>query len=840
MAKKKNSKKEKKEKKVSYNKQPEELTLKEWQIKLRKQYGKKQTFGLTNEGEHPVWSDFMVHNAERSSSYRLALRGTEVGDNFCDCPDFKASALETCKHIEWALHKLENTYGNKQHFRKPPPERSYSSVYIHYGEERSLKMRIGSTEKEAFKTLAESFFDKEGVFYPHAYLTFNEFLQKARAISPDFRCYPDVLEWVIQKRADERRGHKADAIETNTNGLNGLVKADLYDYQKEGVLFAFRAGRALLADEMGLGKTIQAIATAELYKKEMGINCVYIICPTSLKYQWRAEIEKFSNSSVTVIEGSIIKRREQYEKNDSFYKILTYNVVARDYVYINTADPDLIVLDEAQRIKNWDTKIARSVKKLNAPYRLALTGTPLENKLEDLYSIVQFLDQYLLGPLYLLLYRHQAKDEYGVVRGYRNLNEIYKKMKGVMLRRLKKHVLKQLPPRVDRNLLVPMTPRQMELHQAYQTDVAQLVAKWRRHNFLSEKDRLRLMGSLQMMRMSCDSTYIVDQKYRSDTKVDELFYILEEHLAQGDNKVVIFSQWARMTKLIAGELEDHNIPFVHLHGGVPSVDRGALLDQFREDDDCRVFLSTDAGGVGLNLQKASLVVNMDLPWNPAVLEQRIGRVYRLGQEKGVQVINLISEGTIEHEMVSKLLFKSSLAEAVLDTAEDSVFMSDKKFKDFIENIEKVAAIQTPIITEDEAATDDNLERQPTAAQTPDQPTPDTSWAGDDWWDTEETPSPDTNQQETSIQNTEKTETATSNTGNNQATGNAQNLVSQGVSFLSRLSQTLSDEKATQNLVNELVQKDKKTGETYLKIPVESEDIVQNAIKLLGGLLSKLG
>lgn len=174
--------------------------------------------------------------------------------------------------------------------------------------------------------------------------------KKARVISPDFRCYPDVLEWVIQKRADERRGRKADVLESTKNGLDGLVKAELYTYQKEGVLFAFRTGRALLADEIGLGKTIQAIATAELYKKEMGINCVYIICPTSLKYQWRAEIEKFSGSSVTVIEGSIIKRREQYEKNDSFYKILAYNVVARDYVYLKIHVENEAIIQNAVKL----------------------------------------------------------------------------------------------------------------------------------------------------------------------------------------------------------------------------------------------------------------------------------------------------------------------------------------------------------------------------------------------------------------------------------------------------------------------------------------------------------
>lgn len=843
------AKKQKKAKKVSYHKQPEELNLREWQIKLRQQYGQKQEFSLKNEGDHRVWSDFIVSNPEGASSYRLALRGQEVGDNFCDCPDFKASGLGTCKHIEWALHKLANTYGNKQHFRKPPPERTYSSVYIHYGDERSLRIRIGSEHQTAYQALAADFFDQDGNFYPHAYLDFDTFLQKAKQISPDFRCYPDVYEWVIQKRADERRARRAQELSQQNDSLDGLINAKLYNYQREGVLFAFKAGRTLLADEMGLGKTIQALATAELYKKELHIESVYIICPTSLKYQWRAEIQKFCKNSVTVIEGNIKKRIEQYQNDPSFYKILTYNVVARDINYINDANPDLVILDEAQRIKNWNTKISKAVKKLQVPYKLALTGTPLENKLEDLYSIVQFLDQYLLGPLYLLLYKHQAKDEFGTVQGYRKLNEIYDKLRPVMIRRLKKNVIKELPPRVDKNLLVPMTPKQMEMHWSYESDVAQLVAKWRRLNFLSEKDRLRLMSCLQLMRMSCNSTYLVDQKYRNDTKIDELFYILQERLTNPDEHVVIFSQWSRMTNLIASELAEKEINFVHLNGAVPSTKRGELLDRFREDKDCRVFLSTDAGGLGLNLQKASLVINMDLPWNPAVLEQRIARAYRLGQTRGVQVINLISEGTIEHRMLAKLKFKSSLAEAVLDTAEESVFMSDKKFKDFIETIEKVTTEASPVY--EEASSDDNLETAPSPASAPEA----SPWLGDDWWESEETSKKETEEkpQEPTLEQEPKPveQSLASTSGNKQANSSSNapktssatagaNLIQEGVSFFSRLSETLSDAQATEELVNSLVEEDKETGQSYLKIPVESNAVVQNAMKLLGGLLGKMG
>ena len=829
MAQKKNSSKEKKKKakRISYHKQPEELSLRDWQTGLRKQFGKEQTFELTNHGGHPVWSDFTVSNAESNTAYRLALRGKEPGDNFCSCLDFRTNGLGTCKHIEWALHKLYHTYGNKQHFKKPPPERDYTSVFLHYGEERSLCLRIGTEQAEAFQELAKGYFDEEGVLFPHAYLEIDKFLDAARQLSPDFRCYPDALDFVIQKRDDARRHLLADRLDNDPHSLDELVKAQLFPYQREGVLFALRAGRCLLADEMGLGKTIQAIAVAELYRRELGIGSVMIICPTSLKYQWRSEIRKFTGSDVSVIEGPMHKRQEQYMKDENFYKIITYNVVARDYAYINQSLPDLIILDEAQRIKNWDTKISRAVKRLEAPYRLALTGTPLENKLEDLYSIVQFLDQYLLGPLYLLLHRHQVKDESGAVRGYRRLDEINDKLKHVMIRRRKRDVLKQLPERIDKHLLVPMTPRQLELHNSFETDVAQLVAKWRRFGFLKEKDRQRLLSCLNLMRMSCDSTYLVDQQTRHDTKISELFYILEERLAEPEEKVVVFSQWERMTRIVSQELEEREVEFAYLHGGVPSNKRGDLLDRFREDDNCRVFLSTDAGGLGLNLQRAALVINLDIPWNPAVLEQRIARIFRLGQKRQVQVINLISEGTIEHRMLSTLKFKSSLADAVLDAMEDSVFMSDRKFRDFMENLEKVATPAEPSEVPAEVGSDTDLEvpQGAPAAAAPEEEAPVPS---EDWREEETAP-----QKESAPQ--PKGEPLAATPGGN----GSRELISQGMNFLGRLAQTLADEQATRQLVEEITEKDEATGKTYLKIPVESEDVVKNAVKLLGGLLGRL-
>jgi len=351
-------------------------------------------------------------------------------------------------------------------------------------------------------------------------------------------------------------------------------------------------------------------------------------------------------------------------------------------------DLDLVILDEAQRIKNWKTKTSQHVKNIPSRYAVVLTGTPLENRIDELHSIVAFVDKYRLGPLFKFLYQHQVVDNSGKVVGYTDLNKVGESIKSILIRRTKKEVLKQLPERMDKNYFVPVTDEQARIHEEYYDMVCRLVKKWRKHKFLSEQDRQRLMIGLNCMRMVSDSTYILDQKTRHDTKIDELMTLLQE-IFENREKVVIFSQWERMTRLVANELDALKVSYQYLHGGVPSIKRKDLLTNFREDKDCLVFLSTDAGGVGLNLQSASILINLDIPWNPAVLEQRIGRIHRLGQHKPVNIINFISKGTIEENLLGLLSFKKSVFAGVLDNGENIVFMGEGKLKQFMNSVAKV-------------------------------------------------------------------------------------------------------------------------------------------------------
>ncbi len=449
-----------------------------------------------------------------------------------------------------------------------------------------------------------------------------------------------------------------------------------------------RAGRALIGDEMGLGKTVQAIAATEILARHFGVSRVLVVCPTSLKYQWQSEIGRFSGRAARVMAGGRAQRQKDFGAAD-FCKITNYEKLKPDLDLIAAWAPDLVIVDEAQRIKNWNTIAARALKRIDSPYALVLTGTPLENKLEELISIVQFVDQHRLGPTWKLLHEHQVKDESGRVTGYTGLEKIGQTLAPILIRRRRSEVLTQLPSRTDQNLLVPMTEMQMVHHRENADIVAQIVTRWRRTKFLSDKDQRRLTCALQNMRMSCNSTYLLDQETDHGVKADELAALLDGVFVQPDAKAVVFSQWTRTHDIVIRRLDDRGIGYVSFHGGVPSERRPALVERFRADPDCRVFLSTDAGAAGLNLQHASTLVNMDLPWNPALLEQRIGRIHRMGQRSPVQIVNFVAKGTIEEGMLSVLAFKRSLSAGILDGGQGEISLGGSRLSRFMREVENV-------------------------------------------------------------------------------------------------------------------------------------------------------
>ncbi|MDR1004552.1 MAG: DEAD/DEAH box helicase [Prevotellaceae bacterium] len=798
--------------KVPYAYKPERLTLEEWQIALRREAAEKSQFVIAEVDRREQPGYYTVQNSTSHGEYHVVYRGKNNPWNYCSCMDFKTSQLGTCKHLEAVARWIKAHH--KRVCKEVPP---YTSVYLSYRSERQVRLRIGTDNAEEFRALAKPAFTDDGVLRPEAMDIVPDFLREALQINNTFRWYADALDFVLTQR-DKRYREQVLPHWASDEELDKLLKVKLFPYQREGVRFAFRAGKSIIADEMGLGKTVQAIATAELMRAHSLISSVLIVCPTSLKYQWKKEIENFTHSDAIVVEGNHLMRKELYGA-EPFYKIVSYNALCNDIKLMNTLHTDFLIMDEVQRLKNWNTQISKAARHIRSDYSVVLSGTPLENKLEELYSIMQFVDQYCLVPYYRFMNEAIIKTGgTGKVTGYQNLNAIGERMKDVLIRRRKHDVALQLPERMDKVLFVPMTKEQKEMHEGWSASVSQLVQKWSRHRFLSESDRKRLLLFLSQMRMVCDSTYILDQKSRYDTKVEETMNILRNVFDNGDEKVVIFSQWERMTRLIARELDAMGVRYENLNGSVPSAARKKLMDNFCKLPESRVFLSTDAGSTGLNLQVASVLINLDLPWNPAVLEQRIARIYRIGQKRNIQIINMVARETIEERMLSTLNFKSSLFEGILDNGEDTIFLEDSKLEKIMESIR--------VLTEDKGTT-----------VSPDTVSP----ADDKEEETVNTPAEMLEtinpllEEEPAVPDApvaEPTYIATAEPDPSQ-------LLQQGFSFLNGLARTLSSPEATRKLVDSLVEEDKATGQTTLRIPVPDKESVSGVLTLIGRLFSKL-
>ena len=688
------------EPRLSRQRKPAQMSADDWQRTLRRQFGSDQEFGLVNLADAkvaPFFSDFSVANPDTGGRYRVAIRGTSPGDNLCTCLDFATNDLGTCKHVEFVLARLAARRGGEAALKRGYTT-VFSEIYLHHAGQRTVRFRPGSDCPSRLLTRARQLFEAAaGWTLPWARLGeldgFIVAAQKDAAMQGhELRIDERALAFVAQVRDGEHRQLVLAAAYPKgaaDKGLAKLLKASLYPYQAEGALFAARGGRVLLGDEMGLGKTVQAIAAAELMARHFGVQRVLVVCPTSLKHQWQREVARFSGRPTQVVQGLRAARQQQYME-DTFCRITSYDTLVRDLDLVTQWAPELLIIDEAQRVKNWNTVAARALKRIDTPYAIVLTGTPLENRLEELISIVQLVDQHRLGPTWRFLHEHQQVDEAGRVVGYRHLNRIGTTLAPILLRRRKAEVLTQLPERVDKTLLLPMTPQQRIHHDENGQIVTRIVSRWRKTGYLSDVDQRRLQCALQNMRMSCNSTWLLDHDTDFGSKADELVTLLEELFEQPDAKAVVFSQWLGTHEVLMRRLRSKGWDHVLFHGGVPAEKRGALVERFNNEPGCRLFLSTDAGGVGLNLQHAAAtVVNMDLPWNPAVLEQRIGRVHRMGQRRGVQVINLVSQGSIEQGMLGVLAFKKSLFTGVLDGGAGDVMMNGTRLSKFMESVDEV-------------------------------------------------------------------------------------------------------------------------------------------------------
>ncbi len=650
------------------------------EVEVRSQGGQNSWFGN--------WSAESLGGATHySRKYRVTIRSLKRRANFCTCPDFATNQLGTCKHIEAVLHKISKHPEFEKFQEESAP---FPYVYLAWDVDDAPRIMLhrssGMTDEQ--QSLLKSHFSSSGVFtgrLPDDFFHFMDLVDGRR----DIYVGEDAVYHARQIATGLRQKQRSQEIVEQIRSSRRIpgIKARLYPYQTEGVAFLAGTGRALLADDMGLGKTLQAISAAVWLKEHEGVKKTLIICPASLKQQWAREISKFTDLETQVIQGTPDQRGVQYRRDCSFF-VLNYELLFRDLTLINEAiSPDLLILDEAQRIKNWRTKIASAVKQISSRYAFVLTGTPLENRLEDLYSLMQVVDPRILGPLWRYMMEFHITDKRGKVLGYRNLSMLRKRLEPVMLRRDRRVVKDQLPERITTQVDVLMTEKQIELHDTAMSAAGRLatIAKKRP---LTPTERNRLMAALQQARMACDAAGLVDKETEGSPKIDELENVLEEVCLQSGLKVVIFSGWRMMTQMVERRLKKMGIGYVSLHGSVPTAKRGDLMDAFQNDDSVQVFLSTDAGGLGLNLQSGSVLVNLDVPWNPAVLEQRNGRIHRLGQTRTVQIVTMVAAGSYEEQVLSLVHSKQDLFDNVVaeDGDQDVVAVSKKLLETLVDEL----------------------------------------------------------------------------------------------------------------------------------------------------------
>lgn len=639
------------------------------------------------------YGDYTVKSAS-GRTYRIAVRGPGLFENYCSCPDFAVNTLGTCKHIEAMLLLLRRRYQKTLETAKY--KRTRASISLQYGNTIEVRLHMPASPSASLRSVAEKHFDSTGLLHREHYCRFAEVLEALRNADGQAVIYSDVLEH-IDRENELTEGLELERkllakLKRGKDPTAGLLKSKLLSYQVRGAVFAACRGRVVLADDMGLGKTIQALAATELLRCRKGIERVLVIAPASVKYQWKTEIEKFTDRTAQVIDGLLLRRKAMYA-SPSFFTLSSYELVLKDIRYMQELKPDLIILDEAQRIRNWTTATARTIKQLKSRYALVLTGTPLENKLEELFSVVEFIDGRRLGPAFRFVEEHRMKDEHGRLTGYRGLDRIHKQLAPVLLRRTRQEVLKELPERTDQIFRVPLTSQQAEPYFEQSDILARLIHKWEQQGWLSEIDQKRILCCIQNMRMLCNSTFLFDKTTHYSPKLQEFREILTDLTVEKNRKVVVFSEFERMTFLAGEELRKLGIEFVSLHGGVPSRQRAALMQKFRNDPACKVFLSTDAGGVGLNLQAASAVVNLEPPWNPARLEQRIGRVHRLGQSRPVHVIHMLTSKSIEERVWATMSLKKSLFAGVFDSPTSEISFAKLGQKTVLQTVKEIFANQ---------------------------------------------------------------------------------------------------------------------------------------------------
>ncbi len=683
----------------------------------------------------------------------------------CDCTDFVRSSLGLCKHLLVvldAVHRSQSQATTGTRVAKAtsssvvPARLTWSPVLPLRGPlDRAVGLRLdlGGDAASRVPLAVRRCVDPVRLGSSSRSRALDTLHAAITGPRPALDATPAARRIVAEERAlAARRDHYGAHLSRSLQQLTSLQRK-LYRYQREGVTRFLQRGRLLLADDMGLGKTTQAIAACHALFFARRITKGLVIAPASLKPQWLREWQETTSVPITVVDGTPEERKRIYRQHRSGFLVIGYEQLLRDIAHVHALAPEMVVVDEAQRIKNYATKSAEYVKALDPEYRLVLTGTPMENRLEELASILDWVDDVALAPKWRLVPWHTRTDGDGDrgTTGARNLDTLRVRIGDCVLRRLRRDVLAQLPSRTDTRVPVEMTAQQREAHDDLSAPIAVLASKAKKRP-LTQPEFLRMMSLLNQQRII--SNGLAQERFESvwptcvarsadpavleglfAPKLSELRRLVADLVIGQGRKVVVFSQWRRMLRLAEWSVRDvlaaEGYRAVFFTGAEKTAQRTRAIVDLHDDPNVRIMFLSDAGGVGLNLQRAaSACINLEMPWNPAVLEQRVGRIHRLGQKKPIDVYNLVSEYGIESRISSLVGMKQALFTSVFDgTTDDVQFDAAGSFASRVEKlVDPMALEQAPeraALTRAELSDDDGTEDESVSAATPAAP-PETS------------------------------------------------------------------------------------------------------------------
>lgn len=466
------------------------------------------------------------------------------------------------------------------------------------------------------------------------------------------------LDFISGKDLVKDISKKFENIKTLKIDVPNDLKANLREYQVDGLnwfntLNHYEFG-GILADEMGLGKTLQTISF--LLSKKSDTCKSIIITPTSLIYNWKNEFETFAPTiKVLLVHGNKKDREKAIESiNEYDVVITTYGTLRNDLESYSNTVFNYCIIDEAQNIKNPIALSTEAVKNVNAKVKFALTGTPIENNLMELWSIFDFV---MPGYLY-----NKSKFQDLFIYSDNNSENLKKLIKPFILRRTKSEVMKELPEKIEKKFFVELNKDQRKIYSTYVSDLSKKLQEKD-----VKKDRIVIFSYLTKLRQLClDPRIILEDYNKKSSKIETTIELLNDYIENG-HKILLFSQFTSVLKNLGNELNKNNISYSYIDGQTPAKERLKLVDEFNTSDNNKVFLiSLKAGGTGLNLTSADVVIHFDPWWNPSVENQASDRAHRFGQKNAVEVIKLIAKGTIEEKIIKLQENKNELIEEFIN------------------------------------------------------------------------------------------------------------------------------------------------------------------------------